>query len=378
MIKIPYIGKVKSKFSEPADPAVMRDNDSEITVFKEYAEGLFKTELSGYLEIYFHFNRAEPYELKTYTHTGDYKGVFATRSPRRPSQIGSTIVKLIERKNNILKVKGLDALDGTPVIDIKPLHIAMTAEELEDSEVLVRKMNPRKLIISNIWAGKTDRLLLDAAQIHGHYCTGLAMGVMMATRAMQIIRSNSDGLEDILAIVETNNCVSDGIQFVTGCTFGNNALIFKDFGKTAFTLTKRNGKGIRISTRPDGKDYMRKAHPLFSASYKKVIADHNHSDDEIIRFKKFGIEKAFATLTLDFDKLFKIEDIDVEIPAYAPSHESIVCDSCGESVMSTRIVEKHGKQLCIPCAGKRGEMLTGNGIETDPLFPKVFGIPLSG
>lgn len=362
MITAPYIGKVKSKFSEPANPGIMREAESEITVFDDYAEGLFKTELSGYLEIYFHFNRAEPYQLKTFTYTGDYKGIFATRSPRRPSQLGSTIVKLIERTGNTLKVQGLDALDGTPVIDIKPVHIPMKEEELEDSEITGRKMNPRKMIFSNIWAGKTERLLLDAAQIHGHFCPGLAMGVMMATRAMKLIRGNSDGLEELLAIVETNNCVSDGIQYVTGCTFGNNALIFKDFGKVAFTLTKRDGKGIRISTRPDGKDYMRKAHPLFSESYKNVVTDQDHSDEEISKFKQLGVEKAFATLTLDFDKIFNIEDIDVEIPDYAPSHESIVCHKCGEPVMSTRIIKRQGKQFCIPCAGEHGKMLTGNGI----------------
>lgn len=362
MITAPYIGKVKSKFSEPANPGIMREAESEITVFDDYAEGLFKTELSGYLEIYFHFNRAEPYQLKTFTYTGDYKGIFATRSPRRPSQLGSTIVKLIERTGNTLKVQGLDALDGTPVIDIKPVHIPMKEEELEDSEITGRKMNPRKMIFSNIWAGKTERLLLDAAQIHGHFCLGLAMGVMMATRAMKLIRGNSDGLEELLAIVETNNCVSDGIQYVTGCTFGNNALIFKDFGKVAFTLTKRDGKGIRISTRPDGKDYMRKAHPLFSESYKNVVTDQDHSDEEISKFKQLGVEKAFATLTLDFDKIFNIEDIDVEIPDYASSHESIVCHKCGEPVMSTRIIKRQGKQFCIPCAGEHGKMLTGNGI----------------
>jgi len=47
-------------------------------------------------------------------------GLFATRSPRRPNPIGVTLVRLLERQDNILKVKGLDAIDGTPVIDIKP------------------------------------------------------------------------------------------------------------------------------------------------------------------------------------------------------------------------------------------------------------------
>jgi len=359
---VPYIGKVKSKFDEPADPALMRDEESEIIIFDKYADGLFKTEQSDYLVIFFHFDRAEEFQLKTYTHSGNYKGVFGTRSPRRPSKIGSTIVKLIERNENILKVQGLDALNGTPVIDIKPLHIPMSEEELEGSEAQSRKKNPRKLILANILAGKTDRLMLDAAQIHGHFCPGLAMGVMMACKAMQIIRAKSDGMEDLLAIVETNNCVSDGIQFVTGCTFGNNALIFKDYGKTAFTLTRRDGNGIRISTRPESKEYMRNAYPQFSTSFTKVVGEQDHSDEEVNRFKLLGIEKAFATLALDFDSLFKFEDVKADVPPYAPSHESVVCAKCGEEVMSTRIVIKHEKSLCIPCAGEKGRMLTGNGI----------------
>ena len=48
------------------------------------------------------------------------KGLFATRSPRRPNPIGIATVKLLERRGNVLKVEGLDAIDGTPVIDIKP------------------------------------------------------------------------------------------------------------------------------------------------------------------------------------------------------------------------------------------------------------------
>lgn len=362
MIKVPYIGIVKSNFDESTTPAIMRQAKSEIEIYPEFAEGLFKTELSDYLEIYFHFDRAEPYRLKTYTYTGSFKGVFATRSPRRPSQIGSTIVKLIQRRGNKLLVTGLDALNNTPLIDIKPLHIPMKEEEMEASEVQSRKNNPRKFIMSNIWAGKTDKLMLDAAQIHGHYCPGLAMGVMMATKAMQLIRGNSDGLEDLIAIAETNNCISDGIQFVTGCTFGNNALIFKDYGKVAFTLTKRDGKGIRISSLPNARTYMREAHPLFSDSYNKVVGQQRRDDEAVSEFIKQGIEKAFATLSLDFDKLFKIENVAVELPEYAPTHDSINCDLCNEPIMPTRIIEKGNKSFCIPCAGEKGRGLTGAGI----------------
>jgi len=48
------------------------------------------------------------------------RGVFATRAPRRPNQTGISVVRLLKRKDNILTVKGIDVLDGTPLIDIKP------------------------------------------------------------------------------------------------------------------------------------------------------------------------------------------------------------------------------------------------------------------
>jgi formylmethanofuran dehydrogenase subunit E len=109
----------------------MRYVESQVIVFDEYAEGLFKTELCDYLLILFHFDRVEEFQLKTYTRSGNYKGVFATCSPRRPSKIGSTIVKFIERNENILRVHGLEAQNGTPVIDIKPLHLAFSGKEME-------------------------------------------------------------------------------------------------------------------------------------------------------------------------------------------------------------------------------------------------------
>ena len=53
---------------------------------------------------------------------GKISGVFASRSPKRPNGIGLTLVELLEVEGNVLTVRGLDAIDGTPVLDLKPLH----------------------------------------------------------------------------------------------------------------------------------------------------------------------------------------------------------------------------------------------------------------
>lgn len=100
----------------------MEGEISEIEVFPEFSEGLFRIELLKELDILFIFDRSDGFDLQVHPR-GDgsipLTGLFGTRSPRRPSPIGLTRVKLLERKGNVLRVKGLDALVDTPVADIK-------------------------------------------------------------------------------------------------------------------------------------------------------------------------------------------------------------------------------------------------------------------
>ena len=58
-------------------------------------------------------------------------------------------------------------------------------------------------------------------------------------------------MEELIVILDTNNCFSDGVQVVTGCTLGNNGLIYRDVGKTAVTVAKRDGTAIRIVLNPE-------------------------------------------------------------------------------------------------------------------------------
>jgi formylmethanofuran dehydrogenase subunit E len=291
------------------------------------------------------------------------KGVFASRSPRRPSSIGVTTVKLIERKGCALKVAGLDALHGTPVIDIKPTDLRFYKENSTEITTERSKQNPRWEITQAIRTNNLEYLLLEAGKMHGHFCVGLALGIRAATYAMQNIDEFSDGMEDLVAITETNNCSSDGVQFVTGCSFGNNALIFKDFGKNAFSLVSRNGKGIRIVTKNGSGDYIRSVNPDFYKQFSKVIIEKNHDPEEKRILRKVGMSASFNVLELDFDKLFNVEKVDIELPEYAPIHESIACTCCGENTMATRIIEKDGEKLCLNCHAKDYKQLDGHGIK---------------
>ena len=90
-------------------------------VFPEYTDGLRDIEGFSHIYLLFYFDRALPARLVVEPFVGDReRGVFATRSPYRPNSIGLSVVELVRREGNILHVDGLDILDGTAVLDIKP------------------------------------------------------------------------------------------------------------------------------------------------------------------------------------------------------------------------------------------------------------------
>jgi tRNA-Thr(GGU) m(6)t(6)A37 methyltransferase TsaA len=120
LVELKAIGYVKSEFTEPADHMVMREKESSIVIDPVYGDGLYRIEEKQYLMVIFYFDRAEGYSLQGTRRDGEFTGVFASRSPRRPNAIGVTTVRLLERKGNELRVLGLDALNGTPVLDLKP------------------------------------------------------------------------------------------------------------------------------------------------------------------------------------------------------------------------------------------------------------------
>lgn len=120
---------------------------SEIEVFPEYSEGLYRIELLKELDILFIFDRSEGYDLKVHP-KGDESipltGLFGTRSPRRPSPIGLTRVKLMERNGNVLKVKGLDAFVDTPVADIKGVMGRGFSWDPEEMRSMARRSSVRR------------------------------------------------------------------------------------------------------------------------------------------------------------------------------------------------------------------------------------------
>ena len=117
------IGHVENEFDEPAPPETLRAAVSRIVIDPALAEGLSGLEPGARLLVVFAFHRAAEYELLQHPR-GDTsrprRGVFALRSPRRPNPIGVTEATLLAVDGNVLRVRDLDAINGTPVLDLKP------------------------------------------------------------------------------------------------------------------------------------------------------------------------------------------------------------------------------------------------------------------
>jgi tRNA-Thr(GGU) m(6)t(6)A37 methyltransferase TsaA len=102
-----------------------------LKMLPEFETGLTDIEGFSHLFVIWEFDRAQGYELLGTPPCDDRShGVFATRSPRRPNPIGLTVVELIGREGPTLHVRGLDMLDGTPILDIKPYLSSVPDEKL--------------------------------------------------------------------------------------------------------------------------------------------------------------------------------------------------------------------------------------------------------
>lgn len=220
--------------------------------------------------------------------------------------------------------------------------------------------SPRKEIEEAIAAGDLGQLLRTSGLLHGHYCPGLALGVKAAARAVRQLGVKSTGMEEVVAIVETNSCFADGVQMVTGCSLGNNALIYRDYGKTAFTLAKRTGEGVRVSALFDRVNQERS--PEAAALWEKVVVKRSGSKEESLRLTELWQELSFRVLGLPDEEVLDVKKINIDVPAYARIFASVRCSVCGENVMEPRARVKDGKHVCLPCSGQPYYQLSGDGM----------------
>jgi formylmethanofuran dehydrogenase subunit E len=170
-----------------------------------------------------------------------------------------------------------------------------------------------------------EKTIQETIDFHGHSCPGLAIGIRAAEYALREFKDTA--AEDFLCITETDMCGVDGIQFLTGCTFGKGNLIHLDYGKAAFSFyDRKSGKAFRLILRPTAKQGTNREKP---------------GREELQRI----------LMERSLEEMFERTSLNVDPPRKARILVSIQCEECGEETMESRTRRFAGRTLCIPCFG---------------------------
>ncbi len=193
----------------------------------------------------------------------------------------------------------------------------------------------------------SKELIERTISFHGHSCPGLAIGMRAAELALRELGAREQ--MELVAVVETDMCGVDAIQFLTGCTYGKGNLIHKDHGKMAFSFyDRKSGKSFRALLRPEADGVIGSE---LRALMKKV-AEGSATDDERARAGELRAQIERRYMSADLDELFAKSEPDRPVPRPAQILLSLRCEACKEMTMESRTRRFDGKTLCIPCFEK--------------------------
>ena len=190
-------------------------------------------------------------------------------------------------------------------------------------------------------------LIEKTIAFHGHSCPGLVIGIRAAELAFKKL-SDVEKM-DLVAVVETDMCGVDAIQFLTGCTLGKGNLIHKDYGKMAFSFYDRSRNvGFRAVLRQDisgdvGSEFR---------SLMKKVEDGTANEEQHNRLQKLRSELQERYMNADLEEMFVVTEPRLPVPKPARILSSLQCEACGEMTMESRTRRFGGKILCLPCFEK--------------------------
>jgi tRNA-Thr(GGU) m(6)t(6)A37 methyltransferase TsaA len=132
-ITVSPIGHVKSQFKGHVPSEEMRAHSAELIIKPEFVDGLMGLQVGGDILVLFYAHAIDHDKITLQLHPhhnpeNPERGVFATRSQYRPNPIGATVARIEAIQENVIQVTALDAIDGTPVLDIKPYEAHFDAE----------------------------------------------------------------------------------------------------------------------------------------------------------------------------------------------------------------------------------------------------------
>lgn len=192
----------------------------------------------------------------------------------------------------------------------------------------------------------TERIDATIA-FHGHGCPGLSIGIRAAELALRELDNPKD--TEIVAVVETDMCGVDALQFLLGTTMGKGNLIHRDHGKMAFSFFRREtGQGFRATLNPEARGGMdEEMAELMKKSGNGTATD---ADKQRMGELRSTLQQRFMALPLE--EMFQVTPVEQGAPRPPKILQSLTCEHCGERTMESRTRRFAGQTLCIPCFGQ--------------------------
>lgn len=234
------IGIVRGQFQEPSQVPI-KGGEARIEIFPEYRHGLLRIEENSHIWIQMWFHKADRNLLSTVpgkvnSDLPEY-GVFAVRAIGRPNPIGLTLVGLERVEDNILYVNGLDAIDGTPVLDIKPYYEQEIVFSPVTPYIRPKKREMRQAIF-----------IKQALNHHQEKCNGLLMGVRMALIADECFGHLNT--RELKITVNGSACLADVLQGLTNARFASPPRFrYNDTSESVQSIWEKNGRSLTITAR---------------------------------------------------------------------------------------------------------------------------------
>ncbi len=194
---------------------------------------------------------------------------------------------------------------------------------------------------------KQPTLWEKCVDFHGHICPGLALGYKAAVIALEKLDIARAMDEELFAIAENDACSVDGVQVVTGCTIGKGNLFLKDYGKQVYIFgNRRTGKAVRVAVKPGavGRD---EEHQMLR---EKLSAGTATAEEKELFWEKHE-QISEKIRELPAEEFAKVELVELEFPKKAQIYPTIICSSCGEGAMESRVRMVNGQIVCLACAG---------------------------
>lgn len=199
--------------------------------------------------------------------------------------------------------------------------------------------------------------LETALALHGHKCPAMPLGLRAGAAAMNKLGVDRSGDKTLLALVELGDhhcahCYGDGVQMITGCTFGKGNIKELGYGKFGLTLVdKTAGRAVRVI--PKAEAQLQTLQTPFMQEYRMKGVPPSQVPDEVVEPL---IEKV---LSAPEEELFTVSELfEYEVAPKSESFDVFVCDRCGELVIESYGRVVGGQKVCIPC---QGELLAGGG-----------------